>query len=783
MTRQSRHYLSLLIGLLVLTLLVGQTLLTPPSWDWLAWGLFTGLIVFTTTFSIHLIGLVSLLPMTTLAAFLVLGWLPTVWAAGVGALLHGWIRFQFVKELGGQREPGWIGPVGLTAANITMQTVSMWVSGHVYLRLGGEIPLGDVRPMLWPLGALALTYLGSNYLIAGLYVALRGRLPLRQYVSALPRIAPFEGLPLLLSPLMALIYLRLGLILFLLFAALLIAVSLITRRSSLIQKGLERRLTELHSLQVVSEALSTSLDLFTILETIQKQVAQLMPADNFFVAFYNADSDEVAFPLVLEDGQKTHWRSRRAGHGFTEYVLRTRAPLLVRRDLAGAARDLGVEREGRPAECWLGVPLLAGDEALGIMAVQSYESPDVYDVAHKELLATLAVQAALAIQNARLFARTDEALARRVQELDSILRTVRDGVLLFDQDWRVVSANRALASFVGLTQTELAGRLLMPSPPVQDPLLIERVGYTLEGLRADCQTLAQDEAPYHKHRFSLPGLPERQVERTLTLVRSREGLIDGWLLILRDVTEEQELARLRDEMTHMLIHDLRAPLSVLISSLDTLDMALAEGHPEMSGELLKMARHGSSRLFLLINTLLDINKLEGGQMLLVREFGTVEALLHETTQRLAPAAEVAHIQLTVEVASDLPVVNIDHELMGRVFTNLLDNALKFTPDHGQVRLWAKTDPSTEALLMGVTDSGPGIPPEAQTKLFKKFQPVATVEGRRRGTGLGLAFCKLVVEAHGGRIWAESNAHTGTTFLIRLPLPAAPNVDSPPYPTA
>lgn len=774
MTRQSRHYLSLLIGLLVLTLLVGQTLLTPPHWDWLTWGLFTGLIVFTTTFSIHLIGLVSLLPMTTLAAFLVLGWLPAVWGACIGALLHGWIRFQFVKELGGHREPGWIGPIGLTAANITMQTISLWVSGQIYLTLGGTTPLSDVGLMLGPLGALALSYLGCNYLIAGLYVTLRGWLPLRQYLSALPRIAPLEGLPLLLSPLMALIYLRLGLIQFLLFAALLIAVSLITRRSSLTQQGLERRLTELHSLQAVSEALSTSLDLYTILETVQKQVAQLMPADNFYVALYNADSDEVAFPLVLEDGQKTHWRSRRAGRGFTEYVLRTRAPLLIRRDLAVAARELGVERDGRPAQCWLGVPLLADDEVLGIMVIQAYDSPDVYDVAHKELLATLAVQAALAIQNARLFARTDEALARRVQELDSILRTVRDGVLLFDQDWRVVLANRALASLVGLTQTELTGRLLLPPKPIQDPLLIERVGYTLEGLRADCQTLAQDEAPYHKHRFTLHSSPERQVERTLTLVRSREGLIDGWLLILRDVTEEQELARLRDEMTHMLIHDLRAPLSVLISSLDTLDMALAEGHPEMSGELLRMARHGSSRLFLLINTLLDINKLEGGQMLLVREFGTVEALLHETAERLAPAAELAHIELKVEVAADLPVMNIDHELMGRVLTNLLDNALKFTPDHGHVRLWAKSDPAIHTVQMGVTDSGPGLPPEAQAKLFKKFQPVATVEGRRRGTGLGLAFCKLVVEAHGGRIWAESDAHTGTTFIIDLPLPSAPN---------
>lgn len=776
MTRQSRHFLSLLIGLLVFALLVGQTLLAPPAWGWLAWGLFTGLIVFTTTFSIHLIGLVSLLPMTTLAAFFVLGWLPAVWAAWVGALLHGWIRFRFVKAFGGHREPGWLSPIGLTAANISMQTISLWVSGLVYHTLGGTTPLSEVSPMLAPLGGLAVTYLGSNYLIAGLYITLRGRLPLSQYLSALPRIAPFEGLPLLLSPLMALIYLRLGLIQFMLFAALLVAVALITRRSSITQQGLERRLAELHSLQAVSEALSTSLDLFAILEAIQKQVAQLMPADNFYVALYNADADEVVFPLVLEDGQKVLWAPRQAGHGFTEYVLRTRAPLLIQHDLDKVASALGIKREGRPALCWLGVPLLAGDEALGTMVVQSYESPDAYDVAHRELLTTLATQAALAIQNARLFARTDKELTRRVQELDSILRTVRDGVLLFDQDWRVISANRALAGFVGLTQTELAGRLFMPPQPAPDSQLIEHLGYTLENLRADCQMLAHNKAPYHKYRLTLPGSPERQVERTLTPVRSREGVIDGWLLILRDVTEEHDLARLRDEMTHMLIHDLRAPLSVLISSLDTLDMALAEGRPEMSGELLLMARHGSSRLFLLINTLLDINKLEGGQMLLVREPGTVEALLHEASGRLAPAAELAHIQLKVEVAAGLPVVNLDHELLGRALINLLDNALKFTPDHGQVRLWAKIDPATEALLIGVTDSGPGIPVEAQARLFKKFQPVTSVEGRRRGTGLGLAFCKLAVEAHGGRIWAESEIGQGATFVMSLPT-ASPTASS------
>lgn len=785
MTRQSRHYLSLVIGLLVFALLVVQTLATPPldaQADWLAWGLFTAFMVFTTTFSIHFIGQVSLLPMATFAAFLVMGLIPTAWAALVSALLHSAVRYALAERLGEARDPEWITPMGRAVANTAMHTLTTLAAGGAYTWAGGVTPLTD--PSLQRLPALmvfGLTYLLTNYLIAGGYLSLRGWKHLRAYGTALPRIAAVEAIPLLLSPLMALSYLQLGVGYFILFGALLVLLMISNRLSWQVRQRLERRVNEFHSLHVVGKTLNASLDMVTILDAIHHQVARLMPAENFFVAFYNSETDEVVFPLALEDGKKIHRRSRKTGPGLTDHVIRTRAPLLMCHDRDPAAQALGVERDGRPAQCWLGVPLLAGNEVLGVMAVQSYDAPDVYDESHRDLLTILAAQAALAIQNARLFARTDEALARRVQELDSILRSVRDGVLLFDPDWRVVAANRALAASVGLAQSDLAGRLLLTPQSIHDSLL-ERVGYTLETLRADCQAVAHNPAPYPKHQLTLPHTPERRFERTLTPVRSREGLITAWLLVLRDVTEEHEVTRLRDEMTHMLIHDLRAPLSVLISSLDTLDMALAEGRPETSDDLLKMARHGSSRLMLLINTLLDINKLEGGQMRLLREPVIVEVLLREAIDRLAPAAEIAHITLNVEVASDLPGLNVDAELMGRVLTNLLDNALKFTPDHGQVQLWARTDETTASLLLGVTDSGPGIPAQAQAKLFKKFQPVTTAEGRRRGTGLGLAFCKLVVEAHGGRIWAESAPGQGTTFVMSLPLTPprlSPSLANPP----
>jgi signal transduction histidine kinase len=125
----------------------------------------------------------------------------------------------------------------------------------------------------------------------------------------------------------------------------------------------------------------------------------------------------------------------------------------------------------------------------------------------------------------------------------------------------------------------------------------------------------------------------------------------------------------------------------------------------------------------------------------------------------------------VAVDADLPNVNVDRALFLRVLSNLVDNALKFTPDGGRVQLWARCDPEVapDMLLVGVRDTGPGIPPEYLDRVFEKFQQLPSTRGRRRGTGLGLSFCKLVVEAHGGSIWVESNVGEGSTFLMTLPL--------------
>jgi len=179
-----------------------------------------------------------------------------------------------------------------------------------------------------------------------------------------------------------------------------------------------------------------------------------------------------------------------------------------------------------------------------------------------------------------------------------------------------------------------------------------------------------------------------------------------------------------------------------------------------------------------INSLLEIYKFEEGKVPLALAPLLVEPLLQAAVERLSPLAVEAHIDISVTCAPDLPPLCADHKLLERVLNNLIDNAIKFSPDNSRIDVWTRADQltGTPALLIGVQDAGRGISPVAQAKLFKKFQQEVVKSGRRVGSGLGLPFCKLIVEAHGGQIWVESAVGQGSTFFIRLPL-IAPTLEN------
>jgi signal transduction histidine kinase len=234
----------------------------------------------------------------------------------------------------------------------------------------------------------------------------------------------------------------------------------------------------------------------------------------------------------------------------------------------------------------------------------------------------------------------------------------------------------------------------------------------------------------------------------------------------------QAAETLRDDLTDMIVHDLRSPLTSINLSLSMIEKVLDDPvHQAERTRFFKNAHDSIQRMLGLISQLLDVARLEAGQLSLHRETVDLGTLLEERASFFASQAASGRKQIETNTPPDLPAVQIDADLVGRVLDNLIANALKYTTADGHV--WLRASQNGEAYLVEVADDGEGIDPQAAVHVFDKFYQVKDGDGRptRRGTGLGLTFCKLVVEAHHGRIWVDSSPGQGSTFAFTLPLTA------------
>jgi signal transduction histidine kinase len=254
----------------------------------------------------------------------------------------------------------------------------------------------------------------------------------------------------------------------------------------------------------------------------------------------------------------------------------------------------------------------------------------------------------------------------------------------------------------------------------------------------------------------------------VTLGHSYRRAVDRVQALCSQKAQLEELLRLREELSDMLVHDLLNPLGVISSGLDLLEGApIAETQPEYVTSVIEMMRRSLRRMRRLVDTLLDIARLEEGEMPLQRLPLDLSPLIQEGIAEERPLSEGHGVTLKSRLPDDLPAVLADHDVLQRVLINLLDNALKFTP--GGEHVWVEAQPDVEEVRVEVVDTGPGIPLEERARIFEKFTQVAGRVGTRRGSGLGLAFCRMAVEAHGGRIWVEDGpGGKGSRFIFTLP---------------
>ncbi len=388
----------------------------------------------------------------------------------------------------------------------------------------------------------------------------------------------------------------------------------------------------------------------------------------------------------------------------------------------------------------------------------------------------LTIQVAGHLENVSLLERIRDGSDR----MRAILDATRDGVIMLNRDANLRDANLSAERMLGIHLSDHIGEHF-------PTLLMEHTNSETGNALTDMARILRLEPERITRREIALQIREQQtyLEEISSPVRDPRGAIIGRLLVFRDITEEKELEAYREEITHMVVHDLRGPLGSIISSLTlAVELVREPASPDNTAildQMMDISLESGNRLMGLVDTMLDIAKLERREMLLNRSLVTIRELVMVTVKSLVNSIQEARIETDVIIPDDLPALDVDTELIKRVLINLLDNAIRYTPHGGEIRLEVSRE-EEDFLTVRVADSGRGIPPEEHERIFEKYRMVKNnppESGRRRkGTGLGLAFCKLVIEAHGGRIWiAEESPLSGACFGLTLPIAAADSIKS------
>jgi signal transduction histidine kinase len=256
---------------------------------------------------------------------------------------------------------------------------------------------------------------------------------------------------------------------------------------------------------------------------------------------------------------------------------------------------------------------------------------------------------------------------------------------------------------------------------------------------------------------------DARVSAHLKLRRLRLDLEQRNLELQRSNTELRRLQELRDNLTQMIVHDLRSPLTGVLGTFQLISLEGERLSPG-SHKMLELAQGALDQMMEMINSLLDVGKIEAGELRPRRSDCDLVALARRATEVLSGLRGQRRVSLEPE--SDSLPISIDGDLILRVLQNLLGNALKFTSADGDVKIRITRENGN--VRVSVSDNGPGIPPEYHQRIFEKFGQVKG-ERSRGGTGLGLTFCRLAVEAHGGAIGVDSEVGQGSTFWFLLPV--------------
>ncbi len=498
--------------------------------------------------------------------------------------------------------------------------------------------------------------------------------------------------------------------------------------------SLQQQVDGLKALQQIGRTVTALLDLDSVLSAVVDAAVQLTSAEEGSLLLLDETSGEL-YMRASKNFQDEFVRTFRLPPTDTlaGQVLRSGEPLKIDKKIPEKIKTSYL------VHAIIYVPLMFRDRAIGVLEVDNRSSGHSFSDSDLTLLSALADYAAISIENARLYSNTE--IERK--QLETILTRIEEGVLVVDQEGRLILVNRMARAIFGIEQADVTGKRFRDVIDNED--LVE--------------FMSSEEAQTSPRRFELNLADGRVLNAQLTPIPEL-----GTAITMQDITHLKELDRIKSDFVSTVSHDLRSPLTAILGYVELIDRVGPVN--DQQKEFIHRIQVSVNNITALINDLLDLGRIEAG-FDARNEIVPLTALINYTAESMHNRLTEKSQTLKLNVAEDLPQVLGHPVRLRQMLSNLLGNAIKYTQENGEIQIRALSEGGQ--LILQVSDNGPGIPITDQAYIFDKFYRGSNILTDTPGTGLGLAIVKSIVENHQGRIWVESQPGKGSTFTIVLPV--------------